>query len=95
MQKSNPPITCPWCLHVWGYYEDTCHCHDGICHNRAGCSSYIREATIQEPLCGEAELSRPASATYERRGVIIKRGEPSPDSFSYTYRVMRESPPNH
>ncbi len=28
---------CETCGHLWGAYEDDCHCRDGVCHNQDAC----------------------------------------------------------
>jgi hypothetical protein len=33
----DPIYTCPQCGHVWGAYEDYCHCTFGTCHNKDAC----------------------------------------------------------
>lgn len=37
---------CAKCDHLWGAYEDYCHC-DGPCHNEEPCKA-LRDAAIQE-----------------------------------------------
>jgi hypothetical protein len=32
-----PRKSCSNCGHVWGAYEDTCHCNGGVCHNPGVC----------------------------------------------------------
>lgn len=34
-----PRASCPKCGHVWGAYEDNCHCLNGVCYNAAVCFS--------------------------------------------------------
>lgn len=35
-------IICGVCGHLWGAYEDTCHCPDGKCHNQDACAARKR-----------------------------------------------------
>lgn len=46
-------MKCPRCGHLWGAYEDTCHCNDGVCHNSGPC-----RAALTPPLDAPAGAAR-------------------------------------
>jgi hypothetical protein len=54
---------CEKCGHLWGAYEDACHC-TGPCHNRDGCTAKFVLAIV-----GSSEL--PASLV-ERAAAVIE-----------------------
>lgn len=47
-----PRVECPTCNHVWGAYEDTCHCADGQCHNQDACQPPAEPEPERLPPCG-------------------------------------------
>jgi hypothetical protein len=36
--RQDEPQKCQTCGHVWGAYEDDCHCNGGVCHNKEACA---------------------------------------------------------
>jgi hypothetical protein len=51
-------MRCSHCNHLWGQYEDYCHCSFGKCHNSDSCGIEADEAPTEGHRCLEAEPRR-------------------------------------
>lgn len=100
-ERTREMLQCKNCGHVWGAYEDTCHCNGGRCHNEPACLRKLRDITGCGQLDCRDALERTRWDLAKAEEHLRKKGTPNghdepclvpPAGWSCSRRACHDGP---